>query len=692
MEYFGNILCLTYGELTSGDDPVMSLQCYRSLQRRGAINVVRSGKGLGNSALVEYSSMPERFKERVLAKYGNPEKIMSRANEPLAWDNEAFIYFDRREVGGKVLSDRLRDQYYLNASVLNRLVKNLHNQQMGRHACGNRTKINWDGIYAENERLREIYGHTLPGSKRLQETVNRYIKEGYPSLLSKKIGNANRTKLAAGTPQGDWVIAQKRCRYPYKSFQDILEEYNATAPSKGWKRIESVQTIVNFLEDPSVKHRWADTVQGELALRQLVQYQHDTQLPMVRDMLWFGDATKLNLYYKAFVNGSYKPATLMVYEVIDACSEVLLGCAIGKDENFELMYTAYRNALEFAGHKPYENVTDGQGGTRRDDAQWFLHNAASVFRYAQPYHGNSKTIENIFGRLQSQVLRKYDNYTGGNITTRSSRSKVDIEYLEANVNNLPTFDELVAQYMSCRDDWNNMPHPNQKQFPGMTRMQVYQSTTNDAYAPALTEEMKQNIWMIPLRKEIKATAAGIKFEINGKEYAYTVKQADGIKPDLIWMRDNIDRQFEVHVDPWTVGQEDSVIRLYTVRKTSDRKKERIYVTDATVKTVIPRAQAEQTEDVRKYIREVERDVQDLRVRMSIEHHAMDMEYGIAPEQHGRVTPQIKGLNKRYEQIADKIVRTGQARVVPSGVEPQPAEVYPETVGERQKKESFADRM
>lgn len=215
-------------------------------------------------------------------------------------------------------------------------------------------------------------------------------------------------------------------------------------------------------------------------------------------------------------------------------------------------------------------------------------------------------------------------------------------------------------------------------------MEVFEASINERYTPVLTEEMKQDIYMIPLRKEIKVSQGGIKFEIGGREYSYTVKQdGSAMKPDLEWIRDNMGRQFEVHVDPWAVGQEDSVIRLYETSMV-DGKKQRRFVTEATPKPVIHRAIGEQSAEERQYIREVERDVQELRVRMSIEHHEMDTEFGIAPEQNGRVTPQIKGLNRRYEQIADRLVN--------SGTEPDPAEVYPETVGQRQKRDSFADRM
>ena len=55
----------------------------------------------------------------------------------------------------------------------------------------------------------------------------------------------------------------------------------------------------------------------------------------------------------------------MVYEVVDAYSEVLLGYYISDHENFEAQYNAYRMAVQVSGHKPYEIVHDNQGGHKR---------------------------------------------------------------------------------------------------------------------------------------------------------------------------------------------------------------------------------------------------------------------------------------------------------------------------------------
>ena len=126
-----------------------------------------------------------------------------------------------------------------------------------------------------------------------------------------------------------------------------------------------------------------------------------TRMPQLRDALWYGDGTKLNLYYK---NEQGKMCTTSVYEVMDAYSETLLGYDIAPNENFDSQYRAYRMAVETSGSRPYEIVTDNQGGHSKGDAIGFFQRITILHRPTMPYNGNSKTIESAFGRFQSQIL------------------------------------------------------------------------------------------------------------------------------------------------------------------------------------------------------------------------------------------------------------------------------------------------
>ena len=93
----------------------------------------------------------------------------------------------------------------------------------------------------------------------------------------------------------------------------------------------------------------------------------------MRDSLWYGDGTKINLYYKDYdKDGKLVVRTTQVYEVIDAYSEVFLGYHISDSEDYEAQYNAYRMAVQVSGHKPYELVHDNQGGHKKAAKQQIL--------------------------------------------------------------------------------------------------------------------------------------------------------------------------------------------------------------------------------------------------------------------------------------------------------------------------------
>ena len=81
MEYFDNTLCVTCEELTSGDDPVMKYITLYQNVRRGNIESVNRGGGEGNVALYSYSSLPEKYKQRWVARHGEQPSVAYTSRE-----------------------------------------------------------------------------------------------------------------------------------------------------------------------------------------------------------------------------------------------------------------------------------------------------------------------------------------------------------------------------------------------------------------------------------------------------------------------------------------------------------------------------------------------------------------------------------------------------------------------------------
>ena len=124
MEVYDNIVCVTVDELTCGgeDGAVMGYECYKKLASRSRLRVVRPGKGLGSHALVEWSSLPARYKERYVMRYGDPEQELRLQERRLVLDQAAAEFFaGYRLPDGGELKSGIQREYVVNASVLNRL-------------------------------------------------------------------------------------------------------------------------------------------------------------------------------------------------------------------------------------------------------------------------------------------------------------------------------------------------------------------------------------------------------------------------------------------------------------------------------------------------------------------------------------------------------------------------------------------
>ena len=651
MEYFENELCVTYEELTSGDDPVIKFYTLSSNITRKRIRTAQRGGGEGSYALIIYSSLPEKYKVRFVAKYGDPEQILKqqRMRDRVKTDDKARAFYEdyRYEMNGveTSLSDKLKAEYTLNASVLNALIYDLEDKTTSRKMLGNSLATLWENVAATSENLRDIYHHTLPENQaRLREKIRRYKKEGYISLISGKVGNKSTVKIIP--EMGRQLIALRRSRVPVYNYAQIFDEINRIALEKDWKPLKSKRSMVQWFERPEIEPLWYDAVFGELAAHQRYGRKHKTKLPDRRDTLWYGDGTKLNLYYR---DEEGKIRTTMVYEVIDAYSEVLLGYYISDHENFEAQYNAYRMAIQVSGHKPFEIVHDNQGGHKRLEKEkdskevGFFDLICHIHRPTAPYSGQSKTIESIFGRFQSQELHKDWRFTGMNITATKAESRPNLEFIEENKDQLFTLDELKAHYAEARRAWNAAPHP----ATGIPRIEMYEKSENEETDVVTVHDMVDIFW-IWAKRPATFTDQGIQITIGSLKKPYEVFSAPG-EPDHEWRRKNTYRKFYVKYDPNDLRS----IRLYWKDNAGQLRFERVdepYM-------VVHRAIQDQAEGEAEFIRrEQEANIRD-RIERQVIAKEIEYAYGVAPEQNGLSTPKLKGVTKEVQREIDR--RTGK---------------------------------
>lgn len=636
MEYYNNIICVSYSELLE----LMPKNTLNSMLRRKNAECIHRGGGAGSKALVIYSTLPERYRKLYVEKYGDPNKLKAKAmiKEKITIDQKAREYYEHYmyvlKGEEKKLSDKLIEEYTINASVIKELIRTVNEIKAYRHKLGGSMANVWDSIFASSEKMRVRYNHTLPSnSSRLREKINLYKKEGYASLVSGKVGNTNTLKITKEA--ADQIIALKRCKIPVYTDTQLFERYNEIAMDNGWKPLRSLSGMKAWLSSPSIKQLWCDAVYGEKYASQLFGRKHKTELPMRRDSLWYGDGTKLNLYY---LDKDGKVSTTCVYEVIDAYSEVLLGYFISDTENYEAQYHSYRMAIQISGHKPYEIVCDNQGGHKKLDSTGFLGKICEVHRNTAPYNAQSKTIESIFGRFQQQILHKDWRFTGQNITAKKDYSRANIEFIEANKDNLYTLSELKVAYAECRKEWNESKHP----ATGVSRMEMYNSSQNEETQPVSIYDMIDIFW-IRNDKPCTFTDKGLQVTINGQKRSYEVFSSPGC-PDHAWRRKHTYEKFEVAYDPYDLTS----IRLYSIDASGRKRFERT----AEPYMVIPRAIQDQKEGDAKFIRQEQAANLEDRIIRQEQAKAIEQAHGVSPEQNGLHTPELKGVNaEKRKEIA-----------------------------------------
>lgn len=638
MEMYGKIKCVTHAELVGSG--IISASNLKKKVKAGLIIQVRRG-GNGRIALYDYIGLPNPLREDYDRSHPDAHKEMDEQmmSNTIRSDSNAVEFYKCYE---PQISLSRQAEYVLNAEVMNELIRVEKEAEAMHRKCGYIRKAEtWKSVRGTCEKLREEYGHTLPANAaRLREKFNAYKKSGYTALVNKNTGNQAARVVVPETAR--LLLKLRRSIVPRYTEAQIFEEYNRRAVELGLNIIKSPTTVKNYLNDPSVMPMWYAAVHGMQRWKSRYSSLLKTGLPQMRDALWYGDGTKLNLYYR---DGQGKMRTTSVYEVMDAYSETLLGYDIAPNENFKSQYRAYRMAVETAGSRPYEIVTDNQGGHKKGDATGFFRRLTVLHRPTMPYNGQSKTIENAFYRFQAMVLHRIWYFTGQNVNTKKVGSKPNLEFIEENAYALPTLEEVKAIYKECRDRWNN----EEKHFAsGIPHMEMYRMSENPEAQPVTDTDMVRMFWLCH-PKAVTYTNYGLQFEIDRQKYHYDVYGADGLR-DEAWALGNTGREFTVMYDPL------DMTRVELWRNTATGPK---YSATATPKVVVSRATQERTPEESGFMRRTIERNKEVMAAIHLEGERFDLDEQIAAELFKLTTPKPKNVSGKKMEEYRKMHEAGE---------------------------------
>ena len=452
MEYYNNILCVeaewlvTMGVLTSTN--------YRQLSARKDIRVVR--RGCRNTpALVDYESMPSRFKQQIDAMIknstGGTVHDIARINEiaVLIEDSaEAANYYDEYTLDdGRHLSKEKRLEYYANAIVIEAIQKYMIRVQHKRQVMGMKAKKLWNQvaeIVQEIDRTR--YPHQLPANPRsLERKCQAYQQVGYESLIHKTYIQNNRNAAKVGNDEQEAILATLISDPRNLDNSQVASLYNMLAENMNWKKITGASVAVwrDKLQDVIYTRRHGTQAQQNNRAMQVKR-----RAPSLPLMYWTLDGWDAELMYQVKEKNRttyHNRPTIVV--VLDAYNKYPVGYAIGTHETPELTKEALRNAMRHTEELFGQMYRTAQVQSDRYAIGTMMPLYASVGNKVTPakaHNAKAKVIEPWFLRFNKKYCQIQPNWSGFGVTSKKT-SQPNVEFLNKYKKEFPDYDGVCRQ-------------------------------------------------------------------------------------------------------------------------------------------------------------------------------------------------------------------------------------------------------
>lgn len=503
MEYYDNRLCISYGELVDGG--IMTASNYNSLTYRKKVKVVRHGGGASDCcALIAIDSLPAKYKEAVEKMYpgGDEVRIKSWVLSNYEMDQAAVAFFHDRSKTGIDLDEKKKREYIINASVLNCCIKLYERARDSQRLFGG--KYNWDMMAKTIETLREELGHTLPASTlRFRKKVNDYKRNSYSCLISGKFGNQSARKVDYKTKQlvrGLAVLPNK----PYNSnvhemyISFVCGELDVYDPKtgelfnpddftdkNGEPKYLSESTINNILNEPATKmliekslSSWSTFMHEQMPY----MHRHSGHFSLSQITMDDVDLTRKLKDTKQRVHAYY------AYDVVSQC---VIGASYARKKDERLVVDCFRDMFRLIARNSW-GIPAGievENHLMSQYKEGFL-KAETVFqfvRFCAPLNSQEKYAEPLNGAKKRSVIHK--NHEGIGRFYGKGKWRQEYQKISDETNELYedkeyfTWEQLVADDRKDNEEWNNMLHPNQKMYPGMTRWQVLEANINPNLLP-----------------------------------------------------------------------------------------------------------------------------------------------------------------------------------------------------------------
>lgn len=557
-EYQHNTLCVASTWLYSSG--IMSEGNYKWLCSNGKMKKLTRG-GNGRKSLVAYESIPDRFKKIIREKVGDPYASVKNIvfSDYMNWDYEAESYYrDYLLDNGAHLPEEKQKEYTHQAIVFN-AVKHIAVNVVVQKRFGGKKQM-WDRMLEAIGNLPETWMHTrYKNVLSFKRAIKKYEEEGYASIVSGKWMNSNPSKIVDEV--ADFLLAQY-CLPIKHTVPELLRIYESVREAKGWKPL-SERAVNAWLDKTEQKRIWMLARDGrDEYMKNFGHTVTRKRAEWFPNAWWAIDGSKLDMIHYAD-NKQKMGAQLKINVVFDVYSEKIIGWDIAYSENHASHFRAIKMAVNESGCRPFLFTYDKQSGHTSSKMQDLYNRlpAKGGTHYSHKVGRKSSPAEQIFNRLQQQVIGKFWMSDKQGIKVRKSDNKVNADFIAEFKGALPTAEELSKWWITAVNIWNQGKQENWE----YNRNHRYSQETEHREEIGIMDQL--SMFWIDETKPKTYYAHGMPLTVEGKDYLYEVYNEKN-EVDIDFCEKYVREKLIVRYDPERLNE---FIGLYELTPSGEKR-------------------------------------------------------------------------------------------------------------------------
>lgn len=507
MQFLENtkILCLTYDEFVTinEDEPkVMQEATYKWNKREGNI-IVHGRGGNGRRVLIEYETLPVKYKQIVKGIYGDPYEY--HASTPLlkmvATDVNARLFFAEYVLPtGMHLEAKYQERYSRQSDWLNMMNTTLQDKQAIKEVLQISMDQWWKNVIKLHQNDKPVNPYLPKTQAGLAKKLKQYSELGYGGLVdTARFGNNNARKVNDKIERLILSLYRRREK-PY--LKEVCEDY--TLFMNGELQIVDYETAEVF--DPQdffvkgipykvgestvdyyIKKPGNQAIVDKGRMSDL-EYNtiHRPSVKRVAPMYAFSKITMddIDIPFKTPEGGR----DVKSYQIFDVASGAVIGVSFSRDKNKELVKDAMRDMLrlimrngwglplQIEAEKHLNWSMRGKVNEETGEFEADLLTEGNIFPFVRICKGGNakeKRAEHLIRVKKYGLQKKRPGFQARHyarlLTNRLNKDQDKVRY---------EYERIVENELNDIEAHNHELHPRQDKYPGLTRWQVLEQYQN----------------------------------------------------------------------------------------------------------------------------------------------------------------------------------------------------------------------